>query len=108
MNHPARGPKSALPSVPQAFPGRAMEIALRLRVILIFRGIVGSILFIPPRTMIRTLRLLLCTSVALQAENWPNWRGPAHNHSSPETGLPEKFSKTENVKWAVALPGPAA
>jgi hypothetical protein len=58
--------------------------------------------------MIRALLFLFCTSVALQAENWPNWRGPAHNHSSPETGLPEKFSKTENVKWSVTLPGPAA
>jgi outer membrane protein assembly factor BamB len=85
-----------------------MEIALRPLVILISRGIAGSIPPTPHRTMIRTLLLMLCTSVALRAENWPNWRGPAHNHSSPETGLPEKFSKTENVKWAVALPGPAA
>jgi outer membrane protein assembly factor BamB len=52
------------------------------------------------------LSLLFATS--LQAENWPNWRGLSHNGSSPEKGLPEKFNKTENVKWAFVTPGPAA
>ena len=31
--------------------------------------------------------------------------GPAFNGSSPETGLPVSFSKTENVKWLAPLPG---
>ena len=58
-------------------------------------------------------RLLLATALALTslsafAENWSNWRGPLHNGSSPEKGIPEKFSKTENVKWSVALPGASA
>lgn len=58
-------------------------------------------------------RLLLTAALALaslsvSAENWSNWRGPLHNGSSPEKGLPEKFGKTENVKWAVALPGASA
>ena len=44
----------------------------------------------------------------LHAENWPNWRGPSHNGSSTETNLPAKFSKTENVKWKVDLPGVGA
>lgn len=51
---------------------------------------------------------LLFSATALRAENWANWRGPLHNGSSPEKGLPEKFSKTEGVKWAVALPGSSA
>jgi outer membrane protein assembly factor BamB len=42
------------------------------------------------------------------AADWSNWRGPSHNGSSTETGLPNKFSKTESVVWAVDLPGPAA
>lgn len=42
------------------------------------------------------------------AANWPGFRGPNHDGSSPETGLPEKFSKTEGVKWAADMPGPAA
>ena len=47
-------------------------------------------------------------AASLHAENWSNWRGPLHNGSSPEKGLPAKFSKTEGVKWAVELPGPSA
>ena len=51
---------------------------------------------------------LVFSTVALHAENWSNWRGPLHNGSSPEKGLPGKFSKTEGVKWAVDLPGSSA
>src|SRR5580765_7059032 len=42
------------------------------------------------------------------AENWQQWRGPHFNGSSDETGLPVKFSKTENVKWSAPMPGPSA
>ncbi|HSH95965.1 MAG TPA: PQQ-binding-like beta-propeller repeat protein, partial [Roseimicrobium sp.] len=42
------------------------------------------------------------------ADNWPNWRGPNVDGSSPETGLPAKFSKTENIKWSLDLPGTSA
>lgn len=52
--------------------------------------------------------LTLLAPAALRAENWANWRGPAHNGSSPEKGLPAKFSQTEGVKWAVAMPGSSA
>ncbi len=62
--------------------------------------------------MIRLLRpfavSLALVAAPLSAENWSNWRGPAHNGSSPEKGLPGKFSKTENVKWAVDMPGMSA
>ena len=54
------------------------------------------------------LAILTAFTAPLHAENWANWRGPLHNGSSPEKGLPEKFSKTEGVKWSVALPGPSA
>jgi outer membrane protein assembly factor BamB len=37
-------------------------------------------------------------------ENWPQWRGPALNGTSASTGLPVKWSETENVKWKVKLP----
>lgn len=47
-------------------------------------------------------------SSAAPAENWPNWRGPNHNGSTGETGLPASFSKTENVKWSAPMPGPSA
>jgi outer membrane protein assembly factor BamB len=51
---------------------------------------------------------LLLSAATLHAENWANWRGPLHNGSTTEKGLPEKFSPTENVKWSVALPGSSA
>ncbi|MDX1565597.1 MAG: PQQ-binding-like beta-propeller repeat protein [Phycisphaeraceae bacterium] len=41
------------------------------------------------------------------AGDWPNWRGPNHNGSSSETGLPVDFSKSQNIKWSVDLPGPS-
>ncbi len=59
----------------------------------------------------RSLPLLLVLSLfagAARAGNWDNWRGPAHNGSSPEKNLPGKFSKTDGVKWAVELPGASA
>ncbi|MCY3024014.1 MAG: PQQ-binding-like beta-propeller repeat protein [Planctomycetota bacterium] len=42
-----------------------------------------------------------------RAENWAQWRGPAFNGSSAETGLPASFSKTENMAWVCPLPGRA-
>jgi len=48
---------------------------------------------------------LLATSLA-HAENWPQWRGPALNGTSTETGLPTTWTK-ETVKWATPLPGPS-
>lgn len=59
------------------------------------------------------LRILCLASVCLaarsvQAENWAQWRGPFFNGFSPERGLPETWSKTENVAWVASLPGPSA
>ena len=58
----------------------------------------------------KSLPLLLagvfCASL-VHAANWPQWRGPNYDGSSPETGLPEKFSKTENVAWTAPMPGPS-
>jgi outer membrane protein assembly factor BamB len=57
---------------------------------------------------ISILILLLFAFSYLNAENWPNWRGPRRDGTSSETGLPQKWSKTENVIWRTPLPGPAA
>ncbi len=45
---------------------------------------------------------------ALNAANWPNWRGPNYDGSTTAKSLPTKFSKTENVTWSTNLPGPSA
>jgi len=56
--------------------------------------------------------LLLLTACSLwaipgAAENWPHWRGPRFNGTSTETGLPTTWSREENVRWRLPLPGPA-
>lgn len=57
-----------------------------------------------------TFVVFCLTLIALQsnAENWAQWRGPHFNGSSAEQNLPSDFSKTNNVKWATALPGTSA
>lgn len=36
--------------------------------------------------------------------DWPNWRGPEENGTSPEQNLPEHWSLTENLAWKLPLP----
>ena len=47
-------------------------------------------------------------AAGVSAADWPHWRGPEFNGSSPETSLPAEFSPTNNVKWITELPGPSA
>ena len=53
---------------------------------------------------IALLILLLSTDAAL-ADNWPQWRGPNLNGVSTEKNLPAKWTTEENVAWKVAMPG---
>ncbi|MBI3404663.1 MAG: PQQ-binding-like beta-propeller repeat protein, partial [Acidobacteria bacterium] len=39
------------------------------------------------------------------ARNWPGFRGHEMSGVAPSTRLPEKWSKTEGVTWAVEIPG---
>lgn len=41
----------------------------------------------------------------LADENWPQFRGPRADGVSEDAGLPEKWSKTENVVWSREIPG---
>jgi outer membrane protein assembly factor BamB len=49
----------------------------------------------------------LCAIVAslAPAADWPQFRGPDSSAISQETGLPVKWSATENVRWKADLPG---
>ena len=38
------------------------------------------------------------------SKDWMNWRGPAQNGSSSQTGLPHALGK-EQLQWKIALPG---
>ena len=49
---------------------------------------------------------------ATEGEDWPHWRGPLYNGSSPASetdgGYPTDWSPSENVRWKTELPGPSA
>jgi outer membrane protein assembly factor BamB len=47
---------------------------------------------------------LLAGTAAVSAANWPQWRGPALNGASGETGLPRTWSATENIAWKLPMP----
>ncbi len=51
------------------------------------------------------LWLLLLAAASAQAADWPQWRGPSADGHSPETGVPIRWSKTENVAWRAPLRG---
>ncbi|HEV3137782.1 MAG TPA: PQQ-binding-like beta-propeller repeat protein [Pirellulales bacterium] len=60
----------------------------------------------------RLMLLVLAGGLALsehsaRAENWPQWRGARLDGISHEKDLPQSWSKTDNVTWRFALPGPA-
>jgi hypothetical protein len=52
--------------------------------------------------------LLLGLVSAAHADNWPGWRGPTGDGISKETGLPVRWSATENVRWKAPLRGAGA
>ena len=52
-----------------------------------------------------TVFILLLFPPVIQADNWPQFRGPDHQGHSSESGLPLKWSETENVAWRIELPG---
>src|SRR5690348_1117181 len=49
--------------------------------------------------------LSLLLSPLVWAGDWPQFRGPGGLAVSDETGLPVKWSATENVRWKTELPG---
>src|SRR5665647_2950301 len=58
------------------------------------------------RSLNVTIVLLMLTSFTnVQAENWPNWRGPNGDGTSSETNLPVKWDSTTNVLWKSPVPG---
>jgi outer membrane protein assembly factor BamB len=50
------------------------------------------------------IAILLATPATGQGDDWPQWRGPALDGSSTETGLPVSWSPTENIAWKLELP----
>ena len=58
--------------------------------------------------MKRSLLVIVLAASAASAADWPHWRGPQGTGASPELGLPQKWSATENVAWSVDLASPGA
>jgi len=55
-----------------------------------------------PRALTIAAILFAGTTLA-SAANWPQWRGPHLQGWTDETGLPETWSKTENVLWRTPM-----
>ena len=54
------------------------------------------------RLFIVVLLAVLLVNVSSFADDWPRWRGPFHNGSADEKGLPDSLT---NPLWASDLPG---
>jgi outer membrane protein assembly factor BamB len=59
----------------------------------------------------KAVRMLACMAFLSwqaigQAADWPAWRGPSGDGHSADKTLPLKWSRTENVRWKIPLPGP--
>ncbi len=48
---------------------------------------------------------LLLGSSAFASDNWTQFRGSTGDGHSDSTGLPVKWSETENIKWKTTIPG---
>lgn len=66
-----------------------MKVAIQRAIIVLFAGV-----------------LILNSGKESLADDWPNWRGPRNDGTSTETGLATSWSRTENLKWRLELPGP--
>jgi outer membrane protein assembly factor BamB len=59
------------------------------------------------RRTLNTVLFLLILNVmsVIQAQNWPGWRGPNGDGTSPEANLPVKWDSVTNVVWKTDVPG---
>ena len=48
---------------------------------------------------------LLIRTAAVQAENWPGFRGPTGQGISTEKKLPVRWSDKENIAWKTPIAG---
>lgn len=59
-----------------------------------------------PRQLIGlALVVLIGMPVAVQARDWPEFRGPLGQGHSTEQGLPVEWSESHNIEWKAAVPG---
>ena len=51
------------------------------------------------------IALVSLAGATVTAADWPHWRGPNGTGSTVETGLPVKWSATENIAWKAPVAG---
>jgi len=56
------------------------------------------------RSLTLAFVILLASVSSGQGDNWPQWRGPALNGVSAETGLPTTWDTDTNITWKLDLP----
>jgi hypothetical protein len=52
-----------------------------------------------------TAALVLALCASASAQDWPGWRGPKRDGTSPESGFPLRWSPTENILWKTPVAG---
>jgi len=57
------------------------------------------------RSVLLTITVMLLLLSAVQADNWPHWRGDNGNSVSLTATPPIEWSATKNVKWKTKVPG---
>lgn len=57
------------------------------------------------KTLLGILMTSLCGVLALDAADWPQFRGPEGRASSPQAGLPLNWSASQNIIWKTPMPG---
>ncbi len=94
------------------FPGKRESVATRWRQV--YCGSVSSKLvqrasFMRFHKTVAVVVWYSCLSCGLWLaadDNWPQWRGPALDNVSDETGLPAEFNRDKNMLWRFEMPGP--
>jgi outer membrane protein assembly factor BamB len=56
------------------------------------------------RAIVAAASFVVGAFAVVEAENWPQWRGPSANGISSETNLPIRWSRSENITWKLPLP----
>jgi outer membrane protein assembly factor BamB len=52
--------------------------------------------------------VLYWSATAAPAADWPQWRGPANDGHSPDSGLVTEWGPDKNLVWKLPLPGPGS